>query len=108
MKNKCKNAKNEGNCLCVNNKCFENKTLYEEMWKVDIEVAILNTSVLDIPELVTTLSTLTGLNENEISISVKLNDDGNIIGLICYVESEQAAEKIQEIVMKCKQNNTLS
>ena len=31
---------------------------------------------------------ITNLNENDISISTILNDDGDIIGLICYVKNK--------------------
>jgi len=92
---KCKNGDNI--TICKDGKCVEE----DKRWAV--VVVIKSSETVSAHEIVKELSNMTGIDENEMTIGIEYDENGNMNRIIVYVKDEKQAKIMSEAVEKyCK------
>jgi len=63
----------------------------EKEWRVDIEVNPIDASDINMTELVKIISEIAGLDEDSVEVGVEMNDAGEIVRVVIYVNEETTA-----------------
>ena len=82
--------------ICENDHCIVTKE--EVTYSVEIEVDGINVTDLNMTEIQTTISDLTGIDEGKIRIRVDINDNNDVIRVIVVADDEETAEIISKSI----------
>ena len=92
------NSTNETNRVCVNNEqCVEKKNVKKPYIEVDVDDSL---KILDVNLTTTTdtISLLCNVSSSGITVGYESDDDGNIIRIIIYVDDEDTANIVADIL----------
>jgi len=92
------NSTDGSNHTCVNGNCIDGRTLNDKPWSVEIEIVGVKVTDVNITVLTSIITELTDICEDDFVIGLTVDDDGLVISIIIYVDSEKTAAKISDSV----------
>ena len=91
--NKCNNSENH---TCLNGDCI-NGTQLDDKWIVIIEMNNTKAGDINIQELIDTISEITGIKKDNIMVGIETDDNGDVISILVYLDSEEEAKSVSEV-----------
>jgi len=92
------NSTVNNNRTCVNNKCIDDHNLNENKWVIEIEMEDVKAIDVNMTEVIDSIATLTGVNENDITVGMITDENGYVISIVVYVDSEETTNSIVEAI----------
>ena len=86
---------NKSDEVCENDQCIIRE---EVTYSVEIEVEGINVTDLNITEIQTTTSNLTGIESDKLRIRVDTNNNNEVILIIVIVNDEETAKKVSKSI----------
>jgi len=84
---------NDGNEICVNDKCVEKASITDN-WIVEIDVYETSIEELNTTQIISDISDLAEVNADVMKIGIEFNEKGYIVRILVYVGDEMTANKI--------------
>ena len=90
--------------LCVNEECVEDKTdVHDKSWSVEIIVEDVNPMEVNASETIRSISNLTGIEVDKMTVVMEMDEHGHIVRVTVYVEDEESAQTIADALKAIKQ-----
>ena len=96
-------------CECIDGRCITQEDTENKTHAIEMDVEDLNSTNITSIDIAIELSDLTGIDLDDIIISVEYNDDGIITKIIVYVNDESTADTLRNAVLeKCIRHESYS
>jgi len=90
----------EAKCL------YENITVDENEWALDLEIEGLNSTELNMSDVVDMISSIGGIEKEQVKIGLEVNDQKQIVRITVVLNNKQSAEEIAAALNDCKSEVT--
>ena len=92
--------------ICVNDKCVEKETLNEKMHAVKIGVEAFSMTEYNMEDVVEVLSKETDIEMGKLMITFEVDEYGQVMSVIVYVDDEHIAQAIENLVNECSSDDS--
>jgi len=93
----CNNTKDD-EFYCMDEKCVQKEKVEEHKWEITIEIEETDAVELNTTDIMEQISKLSGIDIEKLTVGIDLNDEGQVISIIVYVDEEDSMKMIVEAV----------
>jgi len=100
-----RNICNGNSDICMNGNTCESKesVMDGKEWRIEIEVVATNATDVNIAEIIEVVAETTGADESNVKVGVEMNEVGEVVRVIVYVNDEDTAKNLEVAVNECSE-----
>jgi len=84
--------------VCLNDTCVNKNSIEAGKWQVEIKIKETEASLVNTSDILSSISKLSNVDIDQVIIATEINEFGQVVKIIAYVNDEQTAKVIVEAV----------